>query len=127
MDLRRLDFFLESMSPFGFSEYFSKVQANEKNQTVILLKTWHGYGKSSLLRRVSDYLLSQGDAVENIHCAADPNLLDAVLCESRRISIFDATAPHADAAQAQMKSFAVQPKAFLLPVFTPICGGQTFQ
>lgn len=101
MNQHQLDFFLGSLTPVGFQGYFSEAASDPSNQTVVLLKSGPGCGKSTILHQVADYLLGQGETVELIHCAADPESLDGVICSARRFMVLDATPPHAEVSQTQ--------------------------
>lgn len=92
---KQLDFFLGALSPTGFASYFTQVVKDPEAQTAVLLKAGPGCGKSTLLRRIAATLTQQGEAVELIHCASDPESLDGVICGARNFSIVDATPPHA--------------------------------
>ena len=93
MQQRELDFFLGALSPTGFASYYPQLVKDVK-QSPALLKAGPGCGKSTLLRRVADYLEQQGETVELIHCSADPDSLDGVICAARGFSAVDATPPH---------------------------------
>ncbi len=94
MQQRELDFFLGALSPTGFASYFSQFVKDVDTQKPVLLKAGPGCGKSTLLRRVADRWLAQGEAVELIHCSADPDSLDGVLCPALGRGAVDATPPH---------------------------------
>lgn len=94
MQQRELDFFLGALSPTGFAGYFSQLVKDAETQNPILLKAGPGCGKSTLLRRVADHWLDEGESVELVHCSADPDSLDAVICAARGVSAVDATPPH---------------------------------
>lgn len=91
----KLDFFLGSLSPSGFCSYFRKALPSLTDGTAILLKGGPGCGKSTLLHKTADVLARQGETLHIIHCAADPDSLDAVLCPARALAAVDATPPHA--------------------------------
>lgn len=94
MNEKQLDFFLGALSPTGFGGYYSQL-VRDTSSHVVLLKAGPGCGKSTLLRRIAQHLIGQGETVETVHCSADPNSLDAVVCNARRFAVVDATAPHA--------------------------------
>lgn len=87
-----LDFFLGALSPTGFFSYFHEAYPPLADGEVYLLKGGPGCGKSTLLREAAADFLAQGRTVELIHCSADPDSLDGVLCGG--FAAFDATAPH---------------------------------
>lgn len=87
-----LDFFLGALSPTGFFSYFHQAYPPLENGDVYLLKGGPGCGKSTLLRDTAARLAATEQTVELIHCSADPDSLDGVLCGA--FAAFDATAPH---------------------------------
>lgn len=91
---QKLDFLLGALSPSGFAGYFDQLLTVRPGWRVALVKAGPGCGKSTLMSRVADALLLQGENVELIHCSSDPDSLDGVICENRRFAIVDATAPH---------------------------------
>lgn len=95
MQLRELDFFLGALSPTGFASYYTQLVKDVQTQSPALLKAGPGCGKSTLLRRVAAHLEQLGETVELIHCSADPDSLDGVICTARGFSAVDATPPHA--------------------------------
>ena len=95
MGEKQLDFFLGSLSPCGFRSYFAGALPPLESGTAVLLKGGPGCGKSTLLKRAAQALERRGETVHRIHCAADPDSLDGVLCPGRGLAILDATPPHA--------------------------------
>ncbi len=89
----KIDFFLGVLSPTGYGGYFKQVTLNQENN-VVLLKGTPGCGKSTLIKKMSDYFVSNGHMVECIHCALNPNSLDAIVCDDNKFALLDATAPH---------------------------------
>ncbi|MEG2653911.1 MAG: hypothetical protein RSA17_10060, partial [Ruthenibacterium sp.] len=93
MNKKQLDFFLGGLSPTGYGGYYSQLLRDTESR-IFLLKAGPGCGKSTLLTRIAQHLLDAGDTVEAIHCAGDPDSLDAILCRAHRLAVADATAPH---------------------------------
>lgn len=91
---QKLDFLLGALSPSGFVGYFDQLLTVRAGWRVMLIKAGPGCGKSTLMRRVADALILKGESVQMIHCSSDPDSLDGIICEKRRIAIVDATAPH---------------------------------
>ena len=88
----RLRFFLGANGPGGY--HFRYDQLGEPGQRQRwLLKGGPGWGKSTLLSRLSRAAAEQGEAVEEILCTGSPGSLDAVLLPG--LSAADATPPHA--------------------------------
>ena len=90
----RMEFFLGSPSPSGFAGLFGPL-VQDAGGSVTLLKGTPGCGKSTLLERLAAALEAQGEQVERVRCAGDPDSLDAVVCRARQVCAADATAPHA--------------------------------
>lgn len=67
---------------------------NEKRKKLYILKGMPGGGKSSLMKRIGEYLNKQGYTVEFHHCPSDPDSLDSILITEMKIAIVDGTAPH---------------------------------
>lgn len=91
---RQLDFFLGAPSPTGFSGYYQRLLHEESAAYTALLKGTPGCGKSTLLHRTAALLCERGYTVECIHCSADKDSLDAVLCREASVAVADATPPH---------------------------------
>ncbi|MEG0396434.1 MAG: hypothetical protein RR612_06870 [Oscillospiraceae bacterium] len=94
MDERKLDFLMGATSPTGFCGYYSQILKSTDGTKAALLKAAPGCGKSTLLRKLAQALMDKGETVELIHCSADPDSLDGVICPRRKLSVIDATAPH---------------------------------
>ncbi len=93
MNNKMLQFFLGALSPTGFGNYYTQV-LSDTSCNVVLLKGSPGCGKSTLMRRVANYLLEREKEVEIIYCASDPDSIDGVICKECNFAIVDATAPH---------------------------------
>ena len=59
-----------------------------------LIKSGPGCGKSTLMKRLAQAAEQQGQPIEKIHCASDPDSLDGVVFLQKHAAILDATAPH---------------------------------
>lgn len=76
----------------GFQNFFpSNLKQINK---VYILKGGPGTGKSSLMKKVGDFITSKGIPVEYIHCSCDPSSLDGLIIRNLSIAIVDGTAPH---------------------------------
>ncbi len=93
MKNKQLDFFLGALSPTGFAGYYSQL-VRDTGSHVVLLKASPGCGKSTLIKKVAQYLINTGKQVQLIHCAQDPGSLDAVVCNAQKFIMVDATSPH---------------------------------
>lgn len=86
------NFFACSNTAKGFQNFFpSNLKYLDK---IYILKGGPGTGKSSLMKKVGNYALSQDLPIEYIHCSSDPDSLDGVIIPSLSIAIVDGTAPH---------------------------------
>ena len=87
------DFFLGATTPAGFKGYFEPLR-REPGMRMYLIKSGPGCGKSTLMKQLAQRAEQNGEAMERIHCASDPDSLDGVVFLERRAAIVDATAPH---------------------------------
>ena len=92
-DPRCVDFFLGTTTPAGFRGYFEPLR-REPGMQMVLVKSGPGCGKSTLMKRLAVLAAQQGEPVQRIHCASDPDSLDGVILPGRRCAVVDATAPH---------------------------------
>ena len=58
------------------------------------IKSGPGCGKSTLMKHLAQAAEQQGQRIEKIHCASDPDSLDGVIFLDQKRAIIDATAPH---------------------------------
>ena len=89
-------YFAAANSYKGFISYFDKVFDSKDYDRIFVLKGGPGTGKSSLMRRVSEYFSQNNFYVEEILCSSDPSSLDGVIGTNngRKFAIIDGTAPH---------------------------------
>ena len=88
-----VDFFLGATTPAGFKGYFEPLR-HEPEMQMYLIKRGPGCGKSTLMKRLAQAAEQQGQPIEKIHCASDPDSLDGVVFLQKHAAILDATAPH---------------------------------
>ena len=88
-----IDFFLGATTPAGFKGYFEPLR-HEPGMQMYLIKSGPGCGKSTLMKQLARRAIQQGEPVECIHCASDPDSFDGVIFVRQRRAIVDATAPH---------------------------------
>ena len=88
-----VDFFLGTTTPAGFKGYFEPLR-REPGMQMVLIKSGPGCGKSTLMKQLARRAIQQGEPVECIHCASDPDSFDGVIFVRQRRAIVDATAPH---------------------------------
>ncbi len=85
-------YFLAANSCRGFaSEFLSN--CNEEYKTYII-KGGPGTGKSSFMKKVAAFAQKSGETVIFCPCSSDPDSLDGIICENKKIVIIDGTAPH---------------------------------
>ena len=85
-------YFLAANSCRGFiSEFLST--CNEEYKTYII-KGGPGTGKSSFMKKVAAFVQKSGETVIFCPCSSDPDSLDGIICENKKIIIIDGTAPH---------------------------------
>ncbi len=85
--------FLAANSCSGFYSLFDEM-TKKTDHNIILIKGGPGTGKSSLMRRVAAAAEEKGLRVEGMHCSSDPDSLDGVFVEDKKLILLDATAPH---------------------------------
>ena len=90
---RSPDFFLGATTPAGFQGYFEPLR-REPGMQMLLIKSGPGCGKSTLMKHLAQAAEQQGQRIEKIHCASDPDSLDGVIFLDQKRAIIDATAPH---------------------------------
>ncbi len=78
----------------GFTSYFDELIRDETINHVYLIKGGPGCGKSTLMKKISDFFEKQSFTVEKIYCSSDPDSLDGVKIIEKNIVIIDATSPH---------------------------------
>lgn len=87
-------FLLGSNTKRGFVPLFDELRDPIKGKRLYILKGGPGSGKSSLMKRVAKTLEDKNHSMEYIHCASDPNSLDAFIDHDGGIAMVDGTAPH---------------------------------
>ena len=85
-------YFLSANTNEGFWNFFN--HATEEGGFVYVLKGGPGSGKSTLIRRVGEYFMSKGEAVDYYHCSSDCLSLDGVFLAERGVAVVDGTSPH---------------------------------
>ena len=75
---RSPDFFLGATTPAGFKGYFEPLR-REPGMQMLLIKSGPGCGKSTLMKHLAQTAEQQGQRIEKIHCASDPDSLDGVI------------------------------------------------
>lgn len=93
MESRTTDFFLGATTPAGFKGYFEALR-KEPGIRMYLIKSGPGCGKSTMMKRLAQQAEADGEPIERVHCASDPDSLDGVIFLNKKAAIVDATAPH---------------------------------
>lgn len=93
-DGNEIKFFLGSNTKRGFVPLFEELRDPKLGNRFYILKGGPGSGKSTLMKRVAKTLKEQGHLIEYIHCASDPNSLDAFIDHDAGAAMMDGTAPH---------------------------------
>lgn len=95
LDLNTLPiFFLGANTVSGYVSRFGDCLGSETDWHVTVLKGGPGSGKSTFMKKAAQKLAEQNEKLFLAPCPADPNSLDAVVCESRKLMILDGTSPH---------------------------------
>lgn len=93
MESRTTDFFLGATTPAGFKGYFEALR-KEPGIRMYLIKSGPGCGKATMMKRLAQQAEANGEPIERVHCASDPDSLDGVIFLNKKAAIVDATAPH---------------------------------
>ncbi len=96
MNNSSFSYFGASNGYHGFKSLFGEIFSPKSFNKVFVIKGGPGTGKSSLMKRVKDSIMSLGAECECIYCSSDPSSLDGVILENgnKRVAILDGTAPH---------------------------------
>ena len=89
-----MTFFLGANTPYGFHSLFHELYDPADGWRAYILKGGPGTGKSTFMKTIAAKCDEAGVRYETIRCASDPNSLDALRIESKKICIADGTAPH---------------------------------
>ncbi|MBE6640501.1 MAG: hypothetical protein E7619_02835 [Ruminococcaceae bacterium] len=91
-------FFYGANSENGFISYGKDLTDDGSFDRIIYVMGGPGTGKSSLMRAVSNYAVSQSIGCEKYFCSSDPSSLDAIRlfdnASGKKVFICDATSPH---------------------------------
>lgn len=92
--MKQGNYFLGSNTNLGFYSYFDKILKPSKNARLYIIKGGPGSGKSTLMKRLLERFIKDGDNIEKFYCSSDPNSLDGVLSLTKKVGILDGTSPH---------------------------------
>jgi len=91
---KEIHFFLGANAPAGFFSLYDQLVDPHTDETLYILKGGPGCGKSSFMKTIAKGLSDAGLTVEQIHCSADPDALDAIYIPALGMAYVDGTAPH---------------------------------
>ena len=89
-----IKYFLGSNTNEGFCSFFDELYNPEEDWRVYVIKGGPGCGKSTLMGKLADEMMSRGEKCEKVMCSSDPKSHDAVIFRDRKIAMVDGTAPH---------------------------------
>ncbi|MCQ2454940.1 MAG: hypothetical protein MJ090_02190 [Clostridia bacterium] len=87
-------YFLAANSFEGFVSEFSECYSAENGYDTYIIKGGPGTGKSSFMKYIAARALDMGLCVHLCHCSSDPDSLDGIIIDQKKIVILDGTAPH---------------------------------
>ena len=87
--------FLGANAPKGYFSRFDQLFTSAPCGRCFLIKGGPGTGKSTAIKKAAALLFEKDKGTEIIYCSADTNSLDAVISGDGKISVADATNPHA--------------------------------
>lgn len=94
MEKNNLKFFLGANSCEGFVSEFKSNYIPDGNWKAYIIKGGPGTGKSSFMKYIAVKAADKGLKPVLCPCSSDPNSLDAVILNEKKIIILDGTAPH---------------------------------
>jgi len=94
MKNNNIKYFLAANSTEGFVSLFGKAFSHENGYYTYIIKGGPGTGKSSFMKKLANSAIINGEKVIFCPCSSDPDSLDAVIFQSRKIVVLDGTAPH---------------------------------
>ena len=79
----------------GFYSLFENLFSPDKYRKIFIIKGGPGCGKSTAMKKISEYAVNKGYEVENYYCSSSPTSLDGVIIPKLSTVILDGTPPHA--------------------------------
>ena len=92
--MSKIQYFLGGNTPSGFYSLYHQLSDPEQFQTLYIIKSGPGSGKSSLMRRVGRHAQAAGLETVEVLCSGDPDSLDALILPRLGAAIVDGTSPH---------------------------------
>lgn len=89
-------FFISANGGDGFFSLYDQVFQNEGFSKIFVIHGGPGTGKSTLMRKISEYGRAAGAECQEILCSSDPSSLDGVILSKngKRVGVLDGTSPH---------------------------------
>ncbi len=78
----------------GFYSLFGSIFSPEKLKNIYILKGGPGCGKSTTIRKISEYAQNAGYDTENYYCSSSPTSFDGVIIPKLSSAVLDGTSPH---------------------------------
>ncbi len=78
----------------GFQSFFPEIFDPDSLEKIYIIKGGPGTGKSSLMFKIARKAQDAGYHVEYFYCSSDPDSLDGILIQEKKIAILDGTSPH---------------------------------
>ena len=94
MEKFNLKYFLAANSCEGFVSEFSRCYDPNDNWHVYIIKGGPGTGKSSFMKYIAAKAEEKNIQCIYCPCSSDPDSLDAIIMQDKKVVILDGTAPH---------------------------------
>ena len=91
---QRTSFFLGANTPEGFVSFFDELYNPYKSCNAYIIKGGPGTGKSTLMKKIGNFLQDKGYDTSFIYCSSDERSLDGLYVPALNLSIADGTSPH---------------------------------
>lgn len=78
----------------GFRSFYDYIIPAEEASRIFIFKGGPGTGKSTLMEKVAEEMLSRGYDVEFLQCSSDDNSIDGIMIPAIKIAMIDGTSPH---------------------------------
>ena len=91
---QRTSFFLGANTPEGFVSFFDELYNPYKSCNAYIIKGGPGTGKSTLMKKIGNFLDTKGYDTSFIYCSSDEKSLDALCVPGLNLCIADGTSPH---------------------------------
>lgn len=109
-------YFAAAITGSGVCQFFDQINDDSKPGMLYIIKGGPGTGKSTMMKKIGQRFLEEGEEIEFFHCSSDPSSLDGVRLKKRNIAIVDGTAPHAmEPKFPAIKERIVNLEEFILP------------